>query len=158
MAKQRYEKFGSRNFHPLGIGDSNGNGEGDIMFYGSTTVAAGKVYVLTTQECEEDAAAEDCVSWVAADADNANSSNLIAVAMASGAANTVGMLLRGMVTIPSGVDVSTAGAPVYISTTAGSVTSTIPSSADDYVRILGYTLATNKMWFNPDNSYIKIGE
>ena len=51
------------------------------------------------------------------------------------------MLLRGMATIVSGVDVSTAGAPLYISTTAGSMTSTIPSSADDYVRILGYTLA-----------------
>jgi hypothetical protein len=153
----KYEKFGSRNFHPSGIGDSGGNGEGDIMYYGSTTVVAGKIYVLTTQECEEEDTGEGCVQWVAADADNANSSNLIAVAMGSGAANSVGMLLRGMATIVSGVDVSTAGAPLYISTTAGSMTSTIPSSADDYVRILGYTLATNKLWFNPDNSYIKIG-
>lgn len=154
----KYEKFGSRNFHPSGIGSSSGGGEGDIMYYGSTTVAAGKVYVLSTQECGEEADDEECITWVAADADNANSSNLIAVARGSGAANAVGMLLRGMVVIPSGVSVSSGGAPVYISTTAGSVTQTIPSAADDYVRILGYAIRDNVMWFSPDNSYLKIGE
>ncbi len=153
----KYEKFGSRNFHPSGIGTSNGDGEGDIMYYGSTTVAAGKVYILQTQECGEGADDEECVEWVAADADNANSSNLIAIARGSGAANAVGMLLRGMVTVPSGVSVSSGGGPIYISTTLGSVTATIPSAANDYVRILGYAIRDNVMWFSPDNSYIKIG-
>jgi len=153
----KYEKFGSRNFHPSGIGTSNGDGEGDIMYYGGTTVVAGKVYILQHQECGEGADDEECVEWVAADADNANSSNLIAVARGSGAANVVGMLLRGMVTITSGVAVGNGGGPIYISTTAGSVTGTIPSATDDYVRILGYAIKDNVMWFSPDNSYIKIG-
>ena len=102
MAKQKYEKFGSRNFHPSGIGDTVGDAEGDLMFFGVTDVTAGKVYVLTTQECE----GED--------------------------------------------------APVYVSDSAGILTASVPTGSADYVRKVGHVLGQNRMWFNPDNTIIKI--
>lgn len=148
---QPYEKFGSRSFAPGGIDATNGKGEGDIIFYLTTSVAAGRIYVLTD-------AGEGASAWTLADADNADSGNLLAMAMGTGEASTVGMLLRGMayVTGGSAVTQANAGKPVYLSTTGGVMTSTVPSASNDYVRILGYNIADNIMWFNPDNSYIKI--
>ena len=146
---QPYEKFGSRSFVPGGIDTTNGKGEGDIIFYLTTSVAAGRIYVLTYGEAS---------AWTLADADNANSGNLLAIAMGTGEASTVGMLLRGVayVTGNSALTEANAGKPVYISTTAGVMTSTVPSASNDYVRIVGYNIADNIMWFNPDNSFIKI--
>lgn len=145
----KYEKKGSHNYSPTGIGTTNGKGEGDIMYHGSTNVTQGRLYVLTYSEAAQ---------WVTADADNANSGNLLAVAMGTGAADTVGMFLRGMLYMTGGsaVTLANAGKPVYISTSAGVMTSTIPSASNDYVRIVGYNIANNVMWFNPDNSFIKI--
>lgn len=149
--KKAYEKFGSRGFNPDGITSSNGVGEGDILFYGETTVAAGKVYYLYE--------VEGTPTWGVADADSlASSSYLLAIAMGSGNANEVGMMLRGLiyqgdVTISDG-----AGKPIYLSTNGGGLTGTAPSATDDFVRIVGYQLASNKLWFSPDNTHIKIGE
>jgi len=146
---QKYEKKGSHNYSATGIGTTNGKGEGDIMYYGSTNVSQGRIYVLHYAEAAE---------WVLADADNAASGNLLAIAMGSGAADTVGMFLRGMIYVTGGsaLTVANAGKPVYISTSAGVMTSSIPTASNDYVRILGYNIANNIMWFNPDNSFIKI--
>tara|TARA_R110002012_G_scaffold320555_2_gene544532 strand:- start:260 stop:709 length:450 start_codon:yes stop_codon:yes gene_type:complete len=145
----KYEKKGSHNYSPTGIGTTNGKGEGDIMYHGSTSVTQGRLYVLTYVEASE---------WVLADADNSTSGNLLAVAMGTGAADTVGMFLRGMLynTGGSAVTLANAGKPIYISTSAGVMTSTIPTASNDYVRIVGYNIANNVMWFNPDNSFIKI--
>lgn len=149
--KKAYEKFGSRSFVPSGISNTNGVGEGDVLFYGETTVAAGKVYYLYE--------VEGTATWAVADADAlASSSYLLAVAMGSGSAQSVGMLLRGMVHIGSVTSENCAGKPVYLSTTGGSLTVTAPSAADDYVRIVGYQVATDKLWFSPDNTHIKIAE
>ena len=152
----KYEKFGSRNFHPSGIGTSNGDGEGDIMYYGGTTVVAGKVYILQHQECGEGADDEECVQWTLADSDNANTVNLMAVACGTGAANSVGMLLRGMYTFTGGgVALANAGSPLYL-TDDGNVSATVPTGSGDYIRIVGYTIIDNKMWFNPDNTTVKL--
>ena len=147
MAKQRYEKFGSRNFNATG-GASAGDGEGDIIWYGSTDVYADRLYYLTE--------VEGTTTWASADASaESTSSTMLAIALGNGAANEVGMLIRGMVHMSVGVD-GTDGQPIFVSTTAAQVTSSKPTGTGDIVRIVGNQMADNKLWFNPDNTYIKL--
>mgnify|MGYP001332928143 CR=1 FL=1 len=149
--KKAYEKFGSRSFVPSAISNTNGVGEGDVLFLGSTSVAAGKAYYLYE--------VEGSATWGIADADAlASSSYILAIAMGSGTASSVGMLLRGVVHISSVTSDNCAGKPIYLSSNQGQLTLTAPSAADSYVRIVGYQVAENKIWFSPDNTHIKIAE
>ena len=66
------------------------------------------------------------------------------------------MLLRGTVTLnhdPGGV-----GDVLYLSTTAGQASSTVPSGNGDIVRIIGYCLdaSNGQIWFNPDNTFVEV--
>ena len=151
MSVNKYEKFGSRGFAPSSNND--GNAEGDIVFIGSTTsgesnVVEGRLYYLNAS-----------LNWSYADADAVSTStNLLGVAIGSGAPGVVGMLLRGMVTV-SVAPGEGAGVPLYISTNAGQMTIEAPSGAGDVVRIVGYNVATGtnkQIWFNPDNTWIEI--
>ena len=151
MSVNKYEKFGSRGFAPSS--NSDGNAEGDIVFIGSTAsgeldVVAGRLYYLN-----------DDLNWSYADADAVSTStNLLGIAIGSGAPGVVGMLLRGMVTV-SVAPGEGAGIPLYISTNAGQITRVAPSGAGDVVRIVGYNVATGtdkRIWFNPDNTWIEI--
>jgi hypothetical protein len=48
----------------------------------------------------------------------------------------------------------TAGQPIYLSNTAGQVTSTPPSGSNDVVRCLGQALGSTSIWFNPSPDYL----
>jgi hypothetical protein len=48
----------------------------------------------------------------------------------------------------------TVGGIVYLSTTAGGMTQTAPSSTDDVVRILGHATHADRMFFNPQISVL----
>jgi hypothetical protein len=153
MSVNKYEKFGSRGFAPSS--NTVGNAEGDIVFIGGgggegTNVTAGRIYYLNSS-----------TQWTMADADGVStSSNLLAVALGSGDPSTVGMLLRGMVTlsVDPGVGV---GIPLYLHINAGQATRVAPSGVGDVVRVIGYKIgsSTNKqIWFNPDNTWVVIAE
>jgi hypothetical protein len=141
---QPYEKFGSRNF--VASSSTAGNGEGDVIFIGETTVSAGVMYYFTTGG-----------AWALTDADaEASSTPLLAVALGTGAAGTVGMLLRGMVTLATDPG-NNPGVPLYIWTTAGQANRTAPSGAGDIVRVIGYNIANGGyIWFNPDNTFVEV--
>jgi hypothetical protein len=66
------------------------------------------------------------------------------------------MLVRGYIK-NSGFSATT-GDIVYVSTTAGDVTTTAPSGSGDIIRIIGYSVdGTNKIiYFNPDNSWVEV--
>jgi len=49
----------------------------------------------------------------------------------------------------------TVGGTIYLSLTAGDFTQTAPSAEDDIVRIVGYAVSADVMYFSPDNTYIK---
>lgn len=70
------------------------------------------------------------------------------------------LILEGIVKMSTNTGWSTAklGAAVYMSTTAGQVTTTAPSTSGDYVRIVGHVVsATNAViYFNPENGWIEI--
>jgi hypothetical protein len=141
---QPYEKFGSRNL--VASSSTAGNGEGDVIFIGETTVSAGRIYYFTVEG-----------AWASTDADAvASSSPLLAVALGSGAANAVGMLLRGMVTLSSDPG-NDPGAPLYLSVTAGRASTAAPSDSGDIVRVIGYNIANGGyIWFNPDNTFVEL--
>ena len=96
-------------------------------------------------------------SWAAADADAAATSGGCLLAIALGTdPDSDGMLLRGMFTLDH--DPGTVGDVLYVSTTAGDITSTAPSGNGDIVRIVGYCLdsSNGQIWFNPSNDFIEI--
>jgi len=119
--------------------------QGDIVYWSSTTVTAGKVYVYSGGD------------WVAADADaESTSKGTLAIALGNGASNSVGMLIRGTFTL--NYDPGNDGDILHLSTTAGNLIVEPPSGSGDVVRIVGQLLdSTNgQIWFNPDFTYITL--
>ena len=110
---------------------------------GTGTLVASKVYYLTTGG-----------AWALADANNTEdaASHLLGFAFNAGAVGTVGIGLQGFVLIESSE--FTIGAPLYLSNTAGSLTTTVPSSG--WARIVGYAVTENAIYFDPDKSYVEI--
>ena len=77
----------------------------------------------------------------------------VATVNAGGGNASDGMLTEGpiyMANAPGG----TVGQPVYLSTEAGRLTSTQPGSGK-IVRVMGYLLSTNVVYFNPSPDWIK---
>ena len=127
-------------------GATDGDVDGDVVYFGSTSVNVGRLYYW------------DGTDWQNADADAASTSTgMLAISIATGTASSVGMCIRGMVTISSSTGGSN-GDILYVHTTANKITSTAPSGSGDIVRIVGYLLdATNDaIYFNPDGSFVEI--
>ena len=100
-------------------------------------------------------------NWAQADADAVSSSGSVLLAIALGtASDTNGMLLKGTFTMAAGaIDGTEAtGDELYVSTTAGHVTSAAPTASGDVVRVVGYCLdGTNgQIWFNPSSDWIEL--
>ena len=119
--------------------------------FGTGTVSAGRVYSPTGASN----------AWVAsANDDLAESSSILAVA--DDTASSQLMLKEGAVKMASNQGFSSAavGAPLYLSSQAGHVTSTVPSAGQNpvYVRIVGYVIdASNSIiYFDPDKSWVEI--
>ena len=120
-----------------------GEVEGSIVKFGSTTgLTAGSVYVWNG------------TNWVAVDADaEATTKGLMGVALGTTAG--AGFLTHGTAYLSH--DPGTAGDILYVDTvTAGYLTSTQPSATGDFVRVAGYCLADNKVFFSPSQDWIEI--
>ena len=134
-------------------GDSNiqldtsltSGGSGTIINFGSTSVTAKEYYVLNGSS-----------GWDDTQADAASTSKgLIAVALGTGTASSVGMLTHGIYYHSS--HGFTIGAPLYLSADNNNVvTTTAPSGSSEIVRIMGYAIDANHIYFCPDNTWIEI--
>lgn len=94
--------------------------------------------------------------WEFADADAVATSGGVLLALSAEAktdGQAMNVVLRGIVR-NDGWTWSGAGKPLYVSTTAGGMTETAPSGAADVIRIVGYTLSDDAIYFNPDNAYV----
>ena len=91
-------------------------------------------------------------SWVLADADSDITTKLLA--MPKGTNANLGMLLNGIVRDSS--HGFTIGEPLYVSNSSGAFTNTAPTGTGDYVRVVGYAIDADHIYFNPDNTWVQI--
>jgi len=137
-----------RKFTPTGSNTAGTVTGGDIGYFGSATVVAGKIYHYKSDG-----------SWELSDPNSAATSDgLLGVALDGGTASDVGMLLRGMVTIDH--DPGAIGDLLYLAAdTTGTASSTAPSGSGDIVRTIGYQVnhaSNGEIWFNPSTDYITL--
>lgn len=84
--------------------------------------------------------------------------------VATDAADSDELLVEGVVKLSTTTTTSLlptttkVGTPVYMSTTAGAVQTTAPSTAGEYVRVVGYVMnATDRViYFKPDNTWLEL--
>ena len=137
----------------------DGDYSGEVLKYSpgaNDTLTAGQIYFLHTDG-----------TWNSTDADAVASgaSQLLGVGL-GGSSQTVGVLTRGFIRIPSTEILNLPGAgecdglPLYISTTAGHFDFTAPSGNADFVRIVGYAIDDASsdvlVYFNPDHTWVKV--
>lgn len=118
------------------------NGNFQRVVFGSTeTTTSGTIHI------------RDNTDWATqADAtDNTASTGLLGIAL--GSAANEGLVLFGDVDYTIIGDV---GTPVYLDTTAGGFTTTAPTGSGNIVRVMGYIIGSNKIFFNPSNDWLEI--
>jgi len=123
---------------------SAGDVEGNIVKFGTTTgMTAGDVYVWNG------------TNWVQVDGDaDITTKGLMGVALGASSADD-GLLTHGVAYLSH--NPGTAGDILYVDTlTAGYLTATQPSAQGDFVRVAGYCLADNKVFFSPSQDFIEI--
>jgi hypothetical protein len=117
----------------------------NIIYFGtSETLTKGTLYTYKSDN-----------TWTQADASAVGTANgLLGIALGTGV--TDGILLKGIVTLNH--DPGTIADVLYLSPTAGQITSTIPTSGGEIVRIMGYCLNSSSglIWFNPDNIWVEL--
>lgn len=97
--------------------------------------------------------------WELTDADAVGTAGTVLVGIcvlaAAGDGSATKILLNGTIRADAKFPTFTVSAPVYIdTTTAGGVTTTAPTGADDVVRVLGFALTADSMYFNPSPDHI----
>ncbi len=124
--------------------DDTFTGEQLTGFNATATIAQWEsVYLSTT-------------GWALTDADAAATAGGVMVGLAAAAGtngNPLTVVTKGVVR-NDGWTWTTVGAPLYLSTTAGALTETAPSGTDDVVRIVGYVMSDDCIFFNPSNDWI----
>ena len=119
---------------------------GTIIRIGSeSSMTFGKCYALTS-------AGTGAGTWEETDPTDENfSKQLLGIALGTDA-NVDGMLTTGVF-----YDAShsfTVGEPLYLSTTAGTLTTTAPNTSGDLIRVVGYAIDANHIYFCPDNTWV----
>ena len=129
----------------LASSSSGAFGKGSRLFYfGSQSLAAGRVHALTAS------------GWQQA---SATTFNLLAtgfLGVATSGSAGAGLLVEGVVyvnTDPGG----NIGDVIYLDTASGALTNDVSGfTTGDIVRVVGYKVGTNKVYFSPSKDWIEI--
>ncbi len=123
--------------------DAAGEAEGTVVKFGTGTLVAGQVYTHASG------------AWVAVDADaSTTTEGLLGMALGT-SPTTHGLLVHGVGYLSH--DPGAAGDVLYVHTSPGELSATQPSTAGDFVRVAGYCLADNKVFFSPSQDFIEVG-
>jgi len=90
--------------------------------------------------------------WVLTDADALATAGGVMVGMCVLAANdtqSTTILLQGIIRADAKFPALTIGATVYLGETAGAIQVAIPTGADNIIRVLGYALTADEIYYNP---------
>lgn len=95
--------------------------------------------------------------WALADADaDTTSIGMLSIALAAGTdGNPMKVSLAGSF-VRDDTWAWTVGAVLYVSTTAGSITSTAPSGSGDIVRVVGYAVNADTIYFMPSGAWVEV--
>lgn len=104
----------------------------------------------------------DCVylgsggKWLQTDADaESTSKGLLGLSLESKSdTQAMDVALPGSICRNDGWNWTTVGAPLYLSTTTGAITDTQPSGTDDVIRVIGYVMSDDCIFFHPSPDYI----
>ena len=94
-------------------------------------------------------------SWSVTDTEDEEfSKGLLGIALGSGvgAATTEGMLTNGI--FYDSAHGFALGQPIYLTGTAGLLSTTAPTASGDLVRVVGYAIDTDEIYFCPDNTWV----
>lgn len=95
----------------------------------------------------------DANAVAAADGDATGILGMVVLAAAGdGSATTI--LLNGTIRADAVFPAMTVNAPMYVSETAGDITGTQPTTTDAVIRIIGFPLTADELYFNPSNDYM----
>lgn len=127
--------------------DGQTNYNGEILRTGTGTTTEGYICFLQN----------DNIWQTTANNDVTKSSRFAGMAIGPDPAID-GVLLRGVVTLPYSINTFAYGDVLYLSSSAGEVTNTPPSTSGNIVRIVGYVIDQNinKIYFSPDSSWVEI--
>jgi hypothetical protein len=118
---------------------------GEIVRFGSGTLATGQLYFLSSSG-----------TWSLANANSTGSSTGM-LGIATGTSPTTnGLLVRGYAASSSYTTAT--GSIVYASPSSGLMTTTSPSSSTHVIRVVGYvTTSPNTIYFAPDPTWVTLG-
>ena len=121
------------------IDDNDGQGIIFKFTAGATITPLSPVYLAAdnlVEECNADAIATMPCIGVSVNAANVDADAVVEV------------LLLGLIR-DDAFAFGTAGAPVYVSTTVGTMTSTAPSGEDEVVQVIGHSIADDAIFVQP---------
>jgi hypothetical protein len=95
--------------------------------------------------------------WEKTDADASATGGpvLIGMVVSAGAAdgNACTILLQGQIRADAKFPALTIGAPVYLGEAAGEIQTAIPTGADNVIRVVGFALTADEIYFNPSQDH-----
>ena len=116
---------------------------GEIVKFGSGTLTTGQLYFYSSSG-----------TWSLSNANSTGSSTgMLGIAIGS-SPTTNGLLIRGYA-VSSSYNYGT-GSIVYMATGSGTMTATSPSSSNHVVRVMGYQISANTMYFDPDKTWVTL--
>lgn len=95
--------------------------------------------------------------WELTDADALATAGNILIGMcilaAAGDASATKILLQGQIRADAKFPALTIGAAVYVGETAGAIQVAIPTGADNVIRVVGFALTADEIYFNPSQDH-----
>jgi hypothetical protein len=114
------------------------------IFVAGTAITAGQVVRLNSS-----------AKWVQTDADAASTSvGLIALALQTKSLDEAILVALGGSFVRVNAWNWTPGATIYLSVDVGGLSESQPSGSDDVIRVIGFAVSADVIWFNPSQDYI----